>query len=348
MCPQCQGTFTTQFLCPNCGIQLLELSDRSTMRTGGGDDVNLAPTGMATRFIAGLLLAQGSYYGLRLLGAAFFRILGEPDGWTSTGIAGPGLMVLTGLAGAILAGAGNGRGLAAGAAVGLFHSVALIGVELFLGHSPARPLLFGGWLIIVLLGAIAGRYGRAIWPPLEDIHDPTPLPARAAPSALLRKPREPIAWIRIVAGAVGAAAGTVLAGRLREYIIGTSGGAFTANSRIQIHLVTWIIAALAMAIGGGIAGAATRSGLKHGLMAAIPACIGVFLIQTRVLQEALPAERFFAAVVGLDEANEGTPPRIGLFLITNSLLLATFGGWFGSALLPRTTRGPSRLDRGAI
>jgi hypothetical protein len=66
------------------------------------------------------------------------------------------------------------------------------------------------------------------------------------------------------------------------------------------------------------------------------------------VSESLPAEKFFAAVFGLPETDALSPPRLGLFLLTNALLLGVFGGWFGASLLPRMAGGPARLDRGAI
>ena len=84
---------------------------------------------MATRFAAGFLLAQGLYYGLTLIGSGYFFMVGEENGWNSVigRFMRPVLMLSSGLLGSMLAGAGNPRALAGGAALGLFHALALLG-----------------------------------------------------------------------------------------------------------------------------------------------------------------------------------------------------------------------------
>src|SRR5438067_8503862 len=79
ICPKCRGKFEAQFLCPNCGVQLVEGSTKPSMLSKRRPIDALPPAGMVTRFAAGWLLAQGLYYGVRQFGTALFLILGEPD-----------------------------------------------------------------------------------------------------------------------------------------------------------------------------------------------------------------------------------------------------------------------------
>src|SRR5260370_559697 len=68
-----------------------------------------------------------------------------------------------------------------------------------------------------------------------------------------------------------------------------------------------------------------------------------------VVQEVVPAGRFFASVVGQPAEDTPSPAQTGLFLLTNTLLLGTLGGLFGGTLLPRLDEAErGALDRGAI
>ncbi len=352
VCLQCRGVFQNQATCPKCGVQLLEVSDHSTALVGArGPEEAPQPLGMATRFIAGCLLAQGLYYGMLLLGSGFFLVVGEENGWSS--IIGrffhPGLLLFSAIFGGMLAGAGNPRGLAAGTALGFFHALALLGVAFIGGKPPQAVMQFAVYAIMPVLGAAGGRYGRLIWPPLSDVFDIAPAQAAEAKKAGKKKIKEdvPTAWLRIIGGAALAIGCTVWAGKIREWIVGTSGGAFTVDSRIQVQFVTWVIASLAVVIGGIFAGASTRAGIRHGMLVGLLACIGIFVIYSQVIREALPAERFFAAMLDLPEEEGHTPARIGLFLLTNAMALSVLGGVLGATLLPRTII-PQKLDRGSI
>jgi hypothetical protein len=348
ICPDCHGIYETQFLCPNCGVQLLDEPENAAAMTARGPEELVRAPEMATRFLAGLLLAQGSYYGVRLMATAVQMSMGNATGYAPPAgpFADPGLMLMSCLAGSLIAGAGNARALAAGAALGLIHALALIAAPFALGNWPNHLLIFGGWGVLSLVGAFGARIGRFAWPPLSDIRDPTA--PKAEKKAKVKTPPTPIAWLRVFGGAALSIGCTVWAGPIRDYIIGTSGGKFVVDSRIQSHFVTWGISALAMMVGGVFAGASTQSGLKHGFLVGFLSCIGIFVIHSQVVHESLPAEKFFASVFGFPETDELTPPRLGLFLITNALLLGIFGGFFGSTLLPRITGGQGKLDRGAI
>jgi hypothetical protein len=220
---------------------------------------------------------------------------------------------------------------------------------LFVHGRSAIQQLIVAWVIVPAIAAVGGRIGRFLFPHWLDVSDQPMTPPIERAKTKRKAQREPIriAWARVLGGAALAVGCTVWAGRIREYILGTSGGLFTVDSRIQVHFVTWVIASLAALVGGIFAGASTRAGLRHGLLVGVLSCIATFVIYSFVLREALPAERFFATVVGLspDEANQ--PARVALFLLTNSLLQSVIGGWIGAMLLPPTARA-QRLDRGAI
>jgi hypothetical protein len=354
-CPQCHGIFETQFLCPSCGVETREVAEHSAAAPMPIELEYADAPGMATRFMAGLLLAQGIYYGISQFGIAFHLALGESNSWSTLGgLGNTALMLLAVFVGSLVAGAGNPRGMAAGAAMGLIHALALIGAGLEFGVWSTDGLVIVGWIPLTAAGALGGRCGRHIWPAIADIRRPAKDAARvsrASRSGVDRAVRKtvPIAWPRVLAGAAVAICFTVWAGQVRDYVIGTSGGKFSVDSRLQLHFVTWVIAALAVMVGGAVGGASTRGGIRHGLLVGAIAAIGIFLVQSQIIRGGLPAERFFASVIGLPEASTLSSARLGLFLLSNTVALAMFGGWFGEALLPRVQNRPARsLDRGSI
>src|SRR4051812_45330125 len=116
VCLQCRGVFDTQFLCPKCGIQLTDVSEQSGSLLASRGPEDARPVGMATRFVAGLLLAQGLFYGATLVGSGFFLFVGDENGWNSVigRFMRPVVLLSSALLGSMLAGAGNPRAIAAG------------------------------------------------------------------------------------------------------------------------------------------------------------------------------------------------------------------------------------------
>ncbi len=282
---------------------------------------------------------------------AAFRIAGGHSGlWTgSAAVFGEaGLLAATALAGGLVVGAGNVRAVPVGIALGLLHAVAMLMAKFGFGRQPNEVLLFGSWIVLPLIGAIGARIGRWVLPPLEDFEQKRAAPATETRKAKPKAPPDPIAWLRVIGGTSLSIGCTVWAGPIRDFVIGTSGGSFMVDSRLQSKFVTWVISALAMMVGGVFAGTSTRSGFKHGFLVGLLTCIGIFFINSKLVGESLPAEKFFAAVFGLLETDALSPARLGLFLLTNALLICIFGGWIGAILLPRVGSGPAKLDRGAI
>src|SRR5262249_36527665 len=162
----------------------------------------------------------------------YFFMVGDANGWTSVigRFMRPVLMLSSGLLGSMLAGAGNPRALAGGAALGLFHALALIAVMFLGGHVPHNVVQFAILALRALLPVMAaagGRSGRMLWPPLSDVFDIAPIAAPDVKTSKFKKPPKesiPTAWFRVIGGAALAIGCTVWAARIREYIVGTSGG----------------------------------------------------------------------------------------------------------------------------
>jgi hypothetical protein len=348
VCPQCQGTFETQFLCPHCGIQLLEVPDRSAVIHGAADDPQERMLNIGRQLLAALVLAQGLYFALRqaATGLALTGLLREPEDLFVM----IGLQVIAALAGGLVAGAGNPRGLAAGAAIGVIHGMILVCIHYGLGNKPADVFLFVVWVPNAIVGAIGGFIGRRYWPSVHDLPDPSRV-VKVKPKKVKKDTGAPVplGWLRILGGAALAIGCAVWAGRIRDTIIGMGAGAFSLDSQIQSKFIAWVITTLAMMIGGAFAGIGARGGARQGFLVGLLASLGIFIVHREVVQEVLPAEQFFVAIFGLPEAEELSMKRTVLFLLTNTLLIGVLAGWMGGLLFPRLgERRTQPLDHASI
>jgi hypothetical protein len=103
-----------------------------------------------------------------------------------------------------------------------------------------------------------------------------------------------------------------------------------------------------MVFGGAIAGATSRGGLRQGFLVGLLASIAIFVIHQEIVKEVLPAEAFFVTVTGLPELDAPNPTQTAQFLLTNTLLLGTVGGFLGGTLFPRLAPATTKLGRGEI
>jgi hypothetical protein len=348
VCPQCHGTFDGQFLCPNCGVQLWDVPDRSAVITVAAGEEGVRAGAVGRQLLAGLILAHGLYYAMRqtATGLALLGVMPEPHNIFVL----MGLQVVTVLAGGLAAGIGNPRGWAAGTAVGVINAILLSGTPFAFGDKLSQIQLFLVWLPNVAMGAFGGFVGRRFWPPVQDLPDPSNSPARKKTKTVRKlSPPVPIAWLRVIAGAALAIGCTVWAGLIRDRMVAFGAGAFVLDSRIQSQFIAWVITTLAMMAGGAFAGAGSLAGVRHGFLVGLLASIGIFIIHQEVVREVLPAEQFFAAVFHLPEDGAPSSIQTGLFLLTNTLLIGVLSGWFGSKLLPKLSEGRAvPLDNGSI
>jgi len=357
VCPQCQASFTNQFFCPNCGIEMQDVSNRSAVISDlAGEGTALQPVGGAgQRLLAGVIVGQALYYGLRQLATAFVLVGGHDTWWSSpTGqLAAPLLQLFAVLLAGLVAGAGNPRSTISGAAVGLVNAVLFLFAQYTLGSHTPEPQMLAGWLVCIVLASAGAYLGRSFWPALQDWPDTAPV-GKEKEQAKKRKAKTgprylPVSWFRVLGGAVLAVGCTVWAGPIRDFLIHSGRGLFAVDSHLQSQFVAWVISALAMLIGAGFAGAVSYGGVRHGFIVGILASIGIFVIHQQIVHEVLPAEHFFSELIQMPESDTPTVPRTVLFLITNTMLLGILGGIFGNALLPQLPTGPrGSLDRGAI
>jgi hypothetical protein len=326
VCPQCTTTYEQRWQCPLCGSRLLF------------HDVRLVAERMTPwrqrpwgRIFIGLVLAQGLFYGLRRLLTAGLLAVQEREAvelmWTTAS----GFLLLQSvrmfalLAGTILAGAGQRPAAFLGAMVGAWNGV--FSVLWFPGPAQAlTPIaLLGQPLLQAAIGAVGGWLGSAFWKPLPaTTGDNTPLPRKRS---FLRRNMNlftgPVAWVRVSAGAIFAVAGTLTATLLFEKILDLSHGALATTDEAQDRLITLEMKALALILGGVLAGATTRNGIKQGF------CVG--LASTVIL-------------IGIEMNYVERWLQVAGYTALAALSFSLVGGWFGSQLFPPVL--PRRRHRG--
>jgi hypothetical protein len=311
VCLNCRGSHDQRLHCPECGARLVfRGAPRPSRVPAGGRPAGWlqSPWG---RLVLGLVTAQGLYHGLRQLALAVTLASGNTDaGLTGLAVT-QALQMVALLAGGFLAGSGQRAGVLLGLLVGVWNGALCLAVQTPVG-PPTAVMIYGQPLLHAFVGAVAGWLGSLVWrPPALPSLPGAPLVRKAA------KPRGPspfagpVAWVRVAAGAALAVAGTLFAAKVLGGVEEASGGKLSTLTRLQDQLITWEIKALAVMLGGALAGATTTNGLKQGL------CVG---LSASAVLVALPAHR-------------GTPTLTGLTLAA-TMLLSLVGGWFGGQLLP--------------
>jgi hypothetical protein len=314
VCPRC-ATATEQLLqCPGCGDPLPFAGGPPAVALGR--DWQHRPWG---RIAIGLLLAQGLFYGLRHLSAGLsLAVQGDAtSGGTELGglLLTQALQAAALLAGGILAGSGQRNGALLGAVVGVWNGVLVGVVPQSAGQPFSTVAIYGDPLLQGAIGALAGWLGGAIWRPLPGLQPRGPLPTarKAPPRRRLPLFAGRVARVRVVLGTAVAVSGALSTTVLFEAIVRISNSGPAGNGTILDQLVTWEIRALALLVGGALAGCNTSNGLKQGL------CVG---LASALLLGALEPR-------GVDRWLE----LIGLLLVSCTSLCLV-GGWFGSQLFP--------------
>jgi DNA-directed RNA polymerase subunit RPC12/RpoP len=319
VCPQCGKTYEQRLVCQWCGVRLL-FNDRGRFHRGGPGSPGRWRQKPWGRVLIGLALAQGLFYAVRqLLTGALLALEGEgrlQETWKTPGglLLLEGLRLLTLLLGAMLAGGGQRRGVVLGALVGIGNGV----LSVLVSWGPRQGLstvgTYGQPLLQTVFGALGGWIGCAYWKPIPIAEVDPNRPARKQ-AGRRRRPwfAGRIAWFRVGLGITLAVAGTLSAGVLFDFVIDASQGKLSTTDEVQDRVITWEIKALALILGGAVAGATRSNGLKQGLAVAI----GSSAILTGI-QLNQPSHRLELALLNL----------------ISCFSLAILGGWFGSQLFP--------------
>jgi hypothetical protein len=224
------------------------------------------------------------------------------------------LQVLALLVGGLLAGAGQNQGFFNGALLGLWYGVLLLVLQSDLAGALTFLAILGQPILHAFVGGCAGFLGSRIWRPLYT----PPVSSVSRSARPLHDPRRgwfrgPLHPFRVTFGLAVAVAGALSAEFLFSLLVRTSEGRLVPSSRFQAQLITWEITALALLLGGALAGANTINGFKQGFAVGVGA--GVLL---------------FGITLGLDPLGVTTAVGVGFA----ALCLGTIGGSFGGRILP--------------
>lgn len=265
-----------------------------------------------------------------------------------------GLQGLGVLAGGCMGAVGARQGKTYGSIIALFSSgIALYAVQsgayTFLAAPYLGPLNVDAgetlqieqlplgkklWYVLpafyVLCGAAGGAVGSRIWRIPEGLLVPKFEPLDNEPFQELKtgaayRPSEaagaaspwagPVAWGRVLLG-IGVACAISLAHK--KIILGIvilAEGYIRVHDNAQEALASREIFALAIMLGGCVAGATRANGLKQGLLVGIVA----------------------GAVQAMIALRAGYPNDQLFYIMLGALFLAPVGGWFGSGLIPPAT-----------
>jgi hypothetical protein len=329
-CPQCNKVFEqSERICPTCSIQLLYYA-----RVGGTTQPTVVedPEGQWQqtpwgKIIAGVVLAQGLAVGMKQFLAA--GALAQGDGLTSYWGTLHGLAVLHGLAaigllaGGMLAGAGQHKGMLHGSLVGLCSGFVFLFMEQQASSLLPGAAVYVQPLVHLVIGAFGGLVGKAIWKPTPRFALPLgkvsdiPLP----PMFEMRWLHGPIRGFRVAAGATLAVCGAIWAGLLMRWMIHYSDGLLNVTTHFQARLVSSEIGAMLIILGALFAGATTPNGLKQGLAVGLGGSI---------------------LYVGFQIANPDFNLDATLSSIITMVGLSCLGGWFGGELFPPVGAAPRR------
>lgn len=342
VCPTCQRVLSPDKRCPQCG-QLSRASGFSApLEVGLG--WTQSPLGKG---LAALLLAWALSHGLCQLATSVFHGMTptSPELIPSGAAALFGILqaVALGVVGMVV-GAGNRRGLVIGAGIGLLSAGVVVSLarlaepSVLAGHPAviyagiglplSARLLYLLPTMFILAGALGGSIGARVWRPLEFQTPPMAAGGAQANGVSVSLPTSggrrafqlpgPLSCLRVTAGILfGIGVGLLGCRQVIAFLLAASEGALRIETQFAERIAIVEIFAVAILLGGCIAGATTRSGLKHGIGVGIGcaiAVVGMFLGgATRSMGD--PAPFVFAAV-----------------------FLGPLGGWFGGELLPPGTR----------
>jgi hypothetical protein len=267
----------------------------------------------------GLILAQGLFYGLRhLLTGILLGATGvEPQAlWEDTRniLLLQSVQMMAILAGGALAAGGRQQGLFLGTMVGAWNGV----LAILLKQNPSPELTivveYGQPLLHAAFGALGGWIGSQIWQPIQPTANILLGPQHAKPA----RTSQPlfagkVYWFRVLAGSAFAILGTLYATVLFRKVLEASGGVLGTSDHFQDRIITWEIKALAAIVGGALAGATTKNGMKQGIF------VGLFssLVLIAILA---PVGDIWFKVAG--------------FIAASTVPLCMAGGWFGGQLFP--------------
>jgi len=331
-CSKCQTQFPAAGQCPRCSSRLLAPGEAADALSKLAE---LPPkprtTTFAGRVLAGTALALGLHLALREWLAAFGAF--DESASVESYLTGYFLRFAAAMAGGLLAGAGRSQGFSGGATVGLIAGLGWLAVDSYPTLLLDAPNI-GLMILIVSAAGCCALVGGRVWPPIVE------LPDLESPrgSSLLKlvvgqnKPeaRRPTRWGRILVASlvvlfavIAADSGRLLLKKLPNGLINLGGPAAVPSVDFQIALI-------GVVLGGLIAGAATGTGLRHGIIAGAVSAVAVGAAYTQQPPDSLPALEFLLDKLGA----RGTAFQSAAAVVLAMASIGTVSGWIGGQLFP--------------
>ncbi len=320
VCNRCSTTHEQALHCPTCGNALVYCQPRRR----GKSYAELARGWQHTdwgRFVVGVGLAQGLFYGLyHLIKSLVLATTGEPLNSATMPMAEllciQSLQLFGLVVGSVIAGVARRQAHVLGVYIGVANSI----LSLLLGQGPAQAFtthwVYAQPFLQILVGSVGALVSSLVWKPLSVVTLPES-PSRMAQRLGPKRPRllkvfvGPISWFRVGLGTLFAIAGCLTAQPLLALVLSVS-DSLSLNEYMQEWVLIWEIKAVALLLGGMAAGAGTVNGIKQGLVAGIVT----------------------GAVLNVVLAFRHTTLELVAFSMLLSFGLALAGGWFGGQLFP--------------
>jgi hypothetical protein len=291
------------------------------------DDVPDGPS-VVRRLALGAVTLFGVYHGLKHLALGLALTLAASAAITIEGYF--GLLVAATLAASVVAGTVNRWAEFSGFLLGLSAAGAHFAQDVLAHSMPPVEWLVGVPIVLAIVGVIGGMAGRLMYPPAPTLPNFGQVDVRLLAKA--KKPSPKIVWWRISFGVLLAIVASMYADSVRQVLARVLAG--QTSSHASSPLLTWQISVLGVVLGGIVAGANTRSGLRQGIIAGFGVASGVIVVEATRGNAGSPVLEFWIDQAGLKDAGSLAFGFLGI-----SVLLATaLGGWLGSHLLPPRTR----------
>ncbi len=316
-CPTCRQQQYPGTPCRRCGGPALPLPVL-------GPTVGDADTPrFIRRLLFGLVCVFGLFAGLDHALSAL--TLWTPDTPPPSEQVWVGVLLASCLIGCVIAGTGNHKAELTGLLVGVLAAAGHLWQLNRTGESLPGEWLFGFPIMAGLVGVMAGFAGRLIYPPAPAVAVASGANART----LLIEPPEshPVVMWRVLLGAALAVAGTYWAGHLQQQfarVAASSFGSFGGSA-----MVVWQLATITTLLGGVLAGANTKSGLKQGILAGVVTGLAVAALHLKFGSERPMGVDFWQEQLSVGSR---APALLGV-LVGAAVLMGAVGGWLGSQLL---------------
>ncbi len=319
VCIRCSTTHEQALHCPTCGNPLTYVESRKPRRNYAEFARGWQHTDWG-RFLIGVGLAQGLFYGLYHLVKSLYRaVTGQPfspETMPFEELVCTTIIQLIGLlAGSFIAGVARRQAAVLGVYIAVANSILSLLLGQWSAYAYATHWVYAQPFVQIVFGATASLISSFIWKPLAVATLPES-PSRMAKKLGVKRPRVlkllggQVSWVRVALGGVVGVAGCLGAPAMQKWILNNDVLAFDLS--VEETVLLWEMRALAMLLGGMLAGVGTSNGLKQGLITGI--IIGALLNISLAMRHT--AVEYVGASMAM------------------SFGLATLGAWFASQLFP--------------